>query len=206
MVTGFHSLEQFDSVGAVLAASNDLFPKGSVILHGIKTFSGQRIDDAIVDAASVVCIAGTTLSEVFSQVIEGKKEMLKEVDSIVYEDSMGVSAWVDSKRVLIGNRQLMKNHNIDVPSEDYENKYVVSGREPIYLANSGELTAMFIVSYNPTPEISRAVRSLAKNGVRIVIKTTDPNITAEKLAQLFEVDEQMFRIIPSNLYLSLIHI
>ena len=32
-----------------------LFPNDSVTLHGIKTFQQGRIDEAIVDAASLVC-------------------------------------------------------------------------------------------------------------------------------------------------------
>ena len=91
--------------------------------HGIKTFGQRRIDEAILDAASVVCSCETTLADIFLQVIEGKQDILKPVDSVVYEDGMGLSAWVDSKRVLIGNRELMLNHGVDIPSKDYEERY-----------------------------------------------------------------------------------
>ena len=36
---------------------------------------------------------------------------------------MVLSAWVESKRVLIGNRELMLNHGVDIPSKDYEERY-----------------------------------------------------------------------------------
>ena len=82
-------------------------------LHGIKTFDQKRIDEAMVDAASIVCKSDCVLSYIFTQMIGGNEKILKKADSIVYEDSMGISAWVDGKRVLIGNRELMMNHNIE---------------------------------------------------------------------------------------------
>jgi hypothetical protein len=138
---------------------------------------------------------------VFSQVIEGKREMLKPVDTLVYEDSMGVSAWVDSKRVLIGTKELMNNHNIDVPSDDYESKYVGEGKKAIYLANSGTLTAMFVVSYRADKAVKKAVWSLERNGVKIAVRTTDPNITEKMLSDIFDVDESVFAIVPSSVHI-----
>lgn len=45
----------------------------------------------------------------------------------MYEEGMGLSAWVDGKRVLIGNSALMRHHEIYTPSADYEAKYRVGG-------------------------------------------------------------------------------
>ena len=113
MVSGYRAIEELSDINAVVVSASDLFPKGSVMLHGIKTFGQRRIDEAILDAASVVCSCETTLADIFLQVIEGKQDILKPVDSVVYEDGMGLSAWVDSKRVLIGNRELMLNHGVE---------------------------------------------------------------------------------------------
>lgn len=94
----------------------DLFPAESVLLHGIKTFSGARIDEAILDAAAVSSAAGGPLSSVFLRVIENRTDILPAVDSLVYEQEMGLSGWVSGRRVLVGNRRLLENHGVDVPS------------------------------------------------------------------------------------------
>ena len=200
MISGFVSVEDFSYTDAIVIDSDELFPKGTIHLHGIKTFEGQRIDEAIIDAASVVVASGTTLKEVFSDIIDDKKELLKPVDTLVYEDSMGVSGWVDSKRVLIGNRTLMENHNIIVPSKDYEEKYKGEGTDTIYLANSGTLTAMFVVSYNSNSETVEALKRLKKASIKVLVRTTDPNITRKKLSDIFDVSEDLFSIVPSALH------
>ncbi len=200
MISGYASVEDLSVTDAIVVDSDELFPEGTIKLHGLKTFEGQRIDEAIIDAASVVMVAGTTLKEVFRDIIDDKKELLKPVDTLVYEDSMGVSGWVDSKRVLIGNRTLMENHNIIVPSKDYEEKYKSEGTEAIYLANSGTLTAMFVVSYNSDRETRDALKKLYRSSVNLLVRTTDPNITREKLSEVFSVPKELFSIVPSALH------
>ena len=115
---------------------------------------------------------------------------------------MGITGWVDNRRVLIGNRDLMLNHGIDVPSKDYEARYCSDNHEIVYLSTSGELTAVFIVSLNATPEVKEALQRLESNDIFLLVKTVDPILTKEKLADVFEVEESLFRVIPSRLHKS----
>ncbi|MBQ7874432.1 MAG: hypothetical protein IJ306_04630 [Oscillospiraceae bacterium] len=198
VMAGGYTAETFAETDSVLLDIEQLFPEGSIILHGIKTFAQGRIDEAILDAASVICSTRSTLGSIFINVVQGDRKLLKPVDSIIYEDGMGLSAWVGGKRVLIGNRELMINHGIDIPSHDYENKYVGSGRDILYLANSGELTAMFVLSYHADKEVYRSLGIMAERGVRLVINCSDPNITTKKLCGLFGYPESQLNLLSSK--------
>ena len=198
MMAGGYTAETFAETDSVLLDIEQLFPEGSIVLHGIKTFAMGRIDEAILDAASVICSTRSTLGSIFINVVQGDKKLLKPVDTIIYEDGMGLSAWVGGKRVLIGNRELMINHGIDIPSHDYENKYVGSGKDILYLANSGELTAMFVLSYHADKEVYRSLGIMAERGVRLVINCSDPNITVKKLCDLFGYPESQLNLLSSK--------
>ena len=198
MMAGGYTAETFAETDSVLLDIEQLFPEGSIVLHGIKTFAQGRIDEAILDAASVICSTRSTLGSIFINVVQGDKKLLKPVDTIIYEDGMGLSAWVGGKRVLIGNRELMINHGIDIPSHDYENKYVGSGKDILYLANSGELTAMFVLSYHADKEVYRSLGIMAERGVRLVINCSDPNITAKKLSEIFGYPESQLNLLSSK--------
>lgn len=198
MLAGGNSAESFAETDSVLLDIEDIFPAGSIVLHGIKTFARGRIDEAILDAASVICNTKNTLESIFLNVVQGDRKLLKPVDSIIYEDEMGLSAWVDGKRVLIGNRELMINHNIDIPSHDYENKYVGAGRDILYLANSGELTAMFVISYHADDNVFKSLSVMADRNVKLVINCSDPNITTDKLANLFDFPEKNLKLLSSR--------
>ena len=65
----------------------------------------------------------------FRRIIEDKVDILPAVDSLVYEQSMGLTGWVAGRRVLVGNRRLLENHGVDVPSRDYELRYTQNGRQ-----------------------------------------------------------------------------
>lgn len=198
VLTGGYTAETFAETDSVLLDIEQLFPDGSIILHGIKTFAQGRIDEAILDAASVICSTRSTLGSIFINVVQGDKKLLKPVDTVIYEDGMGLSAWVGGKRVLIGNRELMINHGIDIPSHDYENKYVGSGKDILYLANSGELTAMFVLSYHADKEVYRSLGIMAERGVRLVINCSDPNITKKKLCDIFGYPESQLNLLSSK--------
>ncbi len=187
-IVGYDAVREYGSTHAVALDAIDLFPENSVLLHGIKTFSGTRIDEAILDAASVSVRAGGPLSHVFRRMIVNKVDMLHEVDTLVYEQDMGLSGWVSGRRVLIGNRRLLDNHGIDIPSKDYEERYAKNGRQLVYLSIAGELSAMFVISYMADPTVKKTLTDLTNRRVTLLIRTCDPNITEELIASTFELN------------------
>lgn len=193
-------LDDFSYTNGAVVTAHDLFPGNSVKLFGIKTFAGQRIDEALMDAASVIRESGSVLTNVFAQIIGGDEKLLRPVDSLVYEDGMGISAWVANKRVLIGSRELMINHGISVPSRDYEERYLNEGHDLIYLSTSGELTAVFLAKFFAAPEVKEAIQRLSENGIHLTIKSVDAVITRQKMAEIFDEDPSCFKILPSRLH------
>ncbi len=188
VLAGYQAVDTYGAVHALAIDATDLFPDHSVLLHGIKTFSGTRIDDAILDAASVSVRAGGPLSHVFRRMIQNKVDMLRDVDTLVYEQDMGLSGWVSGRRVLIGNRKLLDNHGIDIPSKDYEDRYAKNGRQLVYLSIAGELSAMFVVSYVADPAIKERLAALTKHRVTLLVRTCDQNITEPMIASIFDLD------------------
>ncbi len=199
MIVGYPSVEQFSNTNAVMVDAKDLFPKGTVILNGIKTFAGQRIDEAIVDATALMCSVGGPLSDLFDQIIKSRRDMLPKIENPVYEDNQGIIGWVSGRRILVGNRQLMESHGIEPPSHDYEEKYITSGKQIIYLASGGDLVAMFVVSYNSDRRRALELRRMEDNGISLIVRTCDPNITPELLAQCFGLDAHCINVLPQRL-------
>ncbi len=187
-IVGYRAVREYGSSHAVALDAIDLFPENAVLLHGIKTFSGTRIDEAILDAASVSIRAGGPLSHVFRRMILNKVDMLHEVDTMVYEQDMGLSGWVSGRRVLIGNRKLLDNHGIDIPSKDYEERYAKGGRQLVYLSIAGELSAMFVVSYIADPRMKKILTDLTHRRITLLVRTCDPNVTESLIASTFDLN------------------
>ncbi|MCL2539758.1 MAG: hypothetical protein FWE66_05410, partial [Oscillospiraceae bacterium] len=199
VVPGFSAADAVVGSNCVVLEGRELFPRGNVLLHGIKTFDRERIDRAILYAASVLIQSCDTMSHMFLNVIQNKTEMLYDVDNIIFEDGLGFSCWVDKTRILIGTRELLESRDIDVPSRDYENRYTKSSsRDAIYLAVSGKLYAMFVVSYAPGAEVERAMRGFDREGIGVLVRTRDFNITAEKISRIYKVPRAMISIVEDH--------
>ncbi|WMJ22260.1 hypothetical protein RBG61_09695 [Paludicola sp. MB14-C6] len=200
MIPNQDAFDEYSEVNSILLDAYDLFPKDTVILHGIKTFSGKRIDEAIVNAASVLCESRSILANVFLTIIADNKSLLKPVDSIKYEDLMGISAWVDNRRVIIGNRELMIQHSIAVPSKNYELKYQEQSQEIVYVATEGELSAAFIIELKAEQEIVNMLQVLERNGIAAIVKSVDSCLTPTVISQLFDIGQDFIKILPSRLH------
>ena len=198
MISGSKAVEDFCDTSAVILTESDLFGNGYVSLHGIKPFSQTRVDDVILDAASVLCALDGSLAPVFLQMINGNKDILKKADNIVFENDMGISAWIDSKRILIGNKKLMINHDIAIPLDSYERGEADNAvGEPLYLSVSGELCARFLVSYNINDDLAVELDKLAEKNKQIIVYTNDANISARKIWEIYGYPEELITIMPS---------
>ena len=199
MVTSYESVKQFCDTNAIIVDANDLYPSGTVTMSGIKTFSGSKVDDAIRGAAAVMFAVKAPMSSMFDNIIKSKRDTLPHVESVIYEDGLGLVGWVAGQRILLGNRRLLEAHGIKVPSVEYEKKYTDKSKQAVYLSLGGELVAMFIVTYKGSSYIAEELRNLEQNGVTILVRTIDSNITQDRIAEDFGVFYRSVKILPTGL-------
>lgn len=194
MISGFPAVQSCEHTNAVAFDSSDIFASGGCNIHGIKTYHNMRIDEAILHTAALVIAAGGPCGEVFDRVIEGRRDLLPEVEELRYEDRLGLSAWVAGRHVIVGNREMLQHHNIETPPAESEKKYRHDGRQVMYLAISGKLAAMFVVSYMINEDIAARLREIIAAGVTVLIRTTDANITDELVEDIFGLEPNSVKI------------
>lgn len=193
-VCGFEGAQMASSTDAIVLEAANLFGSQGCDLHGIKVFNNTKIDDAIIYAAAVIIKTKSPLAHVFDDVIIGKQSILPKVDSVQYEKQMGTSAWVYHKKVLVGNRNLLINHGVNVPKISFEQKYTRRNRKALYLAVDGKIMAMFVVSYSADPDLKRELIKLEKTGITLIVKSSDPYINEESLANLFDLPKGYIKV------------
>ncbi|MEF9969325.1 MAG: hypothetical protein RR759_02590 [Ruthenibacterium sp.] len=179
VIAGPSAVAELGKTNVVLLNARDLFPASCVRLHGIKTFEKERIDLAILYAASLLVDNCDTLRDTFLALVDNKKNLLYKVENAQTEQGFGFTGWIDNHRVIVGNRGMMSRHDIEIPSLEYEQKYTKNGeRSPIYLAVAGKAFGMFLVSYLPDAHAQQVLDDLGHSGINVVLQTDDFNITA----------------------------
>lgn len=196
VMLGYSSVEDFADTNSVLVDAEQLFPNGMVDFVNLKLMSSTKIEDCILMAASLACQAGSVLKPTFYKMLRGKTEMLYPVESYIYEDGLGLSGWIENKRVLLGTRELMENHSIEgIPTHAKEAEYA-KGNIVLYLSVSGVVSTLFVVQANASLSVSRWLKELEAEGVTTVIRTVDGFISLDFLSELFGVTPSGMKLLP----------
>lgn len=199
MLNGWACVDEFGRTDTLAVSSDVLFPEGSVRLLSLKAFGEEPLARSVQYAASVVMAAGGPLAQVFYQLIEGKRERLLPAEGIDYENEMGVSGFVESLPVLVGNRMMLKTHGCAMPSKDYE--HLLTGgdnRNLVYIAISGVPCAVMLVKYSADGDTIHSVQRMIESGVSLVVYTCDANVTAKMLARIYNVPQRYITMLSTR--------
>ena len=197
MISSIDAAEKTAAANAVVLDSADIFDRSRCTMHGMKDFKNIRIDDVLLYAAALIIKSGGPLRESFEQVIDGRQDLLPQVKELVYEDKLGIAARIHNQKVLLGNRNLLLNHNIEVPEKAIEERYSHSGRKVMYLAVAGKIAALFVVSYAVDKNLEGYLKLLESNGIQVLVRTNDVNVTEELIAESFGMPQQNFKVLSS---------
>ncbi|MCL2754241.1 MAG: hypothetical protein FWD35_00790 [Oscillospiraceae bacterium] len=201
VVMGYSAASRFSKANSVVIDAGMLFPAGTVRFLNVKrcqqpnAINPISVDDSITIAASLAIETDSIMSSMFFDMIAGNKDILQKVDGCVYEVNMGITGWIGAKRVMLGNREQMKHHGVDVPSQEKESKYCPENADIVYLAVGNESVAMFVVSVVPNPAVKRGLWELDDNGVVFAVKTKDSLVTKARLAEIFELSPERVKIL-----------
>lgn len=197
MIVSLDAAEKTACANAVVMDSADIFDRSRCIMHGMKDFKNIRIDDVLLYAAAMVIKSGGPMRESFEQVVDGRQDLLPPVRELVYEDKLGIAARIHGQKVLLGNRNMLVHHNIDVPEKALEERYSHSGRKVIYLAVAGKIAALFVVSYAVDKNLTGYFKALENNGIQVLVRTNDVNVTEELISKSFGMPQENFKILSS---------
>lgn len=198
MIAGYDAALECSEAVAASVDSDDLFDRAACEMHGMKDFHTVRIDDVLLYAVAIVLKSGGPLTDVFNRIIGGSTELLPPVRDMIYEDRLGLSATIYNQRVLLGNRNLLTHHNIEVPLKSEEDKVKRNGRKILYIAIDSQVAAMFVFNYAEDASLKDSINEMADNGFSLVVRTDDPNVTDELIAARFGIAQKDIKMTLSH--------
>lgn len=186
MITSPSSAAACGRTNAIVIDAVDLFDREQCNVLGFKDYKAVRIDDVLLYAAAMVIASDGPLSTAFEKIV-GNRSILPPVKSLRYEDKLGLSALIHNQRVLLGNRNLLINHSIDAPLKSEEMKYLETGKRVLYMAIENRIAIMFVVGYVENESIRPYLHNIQRDGINILVNSTDCNITEEFINEGFDL-------------------
>lgn len=110
-----------------------------------------------------------------------KKGKMKQPEKFEMIPGRGISAMVDGKHVVAGNRGLLKGYGIftEGVEEATISAYLRNGSTPIYLGVNGTFAGVLVLTDRLRENVDLVIQEIKKNGVDSILLTGDQKTTAE---------------------------
>ena len=194
-ITGFAAVNDAAGTTAVVVDGEALFPQGTCVLKGMKLFKKMQMDEAILYAASVLEHTHHPFKSVFMEVVNDVKDHMPESFDTAYESKLGLSTWIYDRKVLLGNKEMMSAHGIEIPTTAKPEEFTHDNMRTVFLAIDGSVYAMFVLEYYADSVTEYELQRLEASGIRVLVKTEDSNIDEALLCMLFDLEADSVKVL-----------
>ncbi|WP_010096261.1 heavy metal translocating P-type ATPase [Ornithinibacillus scapharcae] len=122
-----------------------------------------------------------------------------EVDEFVAIPGHGIEAKITGKQILVGNRKLMHNHQVDIgDKEEILVEYEVNGKTAMLIAIDGKYRGMVAVADTIKETAPQAIKELKEQGLEVIMLTGDNERTARAIAKQVGIDQVIAGVLPEE--------
>ena len=199
LIKGGQPLEQACKITTVVFDKTGTLTEGKPSLTDILP-NGAEKDELARLAASAEAASGHPLSEAVVQYAVKNRLELSSAENYANLEGKGISAEVDGKKLLVGNRRLMDEADIAVPDEFTERAERLAdlGKTPMYCAADGQFIGLIAAADTIKKESLEAIAELHRMGIKTLMLTGDNTRTARAVAGELNIDSFIAEVLPEE--------
>ncbi|MGL4641880.1 MAG: metal-transporting ATPase, partial [Cetobacterium sp.] len=192
-------LESAHKVKTVIFDKTGTITEGKPKVTDILVESIISKDELLVLAASAEKGSEHPLGEAIVKAAEDKKMDLKKVDSFVAIPGHGIKVEIEGKKVLLGNKKLMIESEIDLKSLENKSDLLASeGKTPMFISIEKEIAGIIAVADTVKENSKKAIEVLHAMGIEVAMITGDNRKTAEAIAAQVGIDRVFAEVLPKD--------
>ena len=192
-------LERAHEMDTIIFDKTGTITKGQPGVTDILSFNNLEEKEILRISASVEKSSEHPLGQAI--VIRAQEDMLmiKEPDSFMAIPGKGLQANLEGKEILIGNRKLMKENNIEIQDREKDlRKLEGQGKTAMLLAIDGVLEAIVAVADEIKGTSIAAIKELQDMGLEVYMITGDNEITARAIGKQVGIDHVLAEVLPEH--------
>ena len=180
----------FDKTGTITEGK----PKVTdIICNGIKE------EEVLVLAASAEKGSEHPLGEAIVKEAEDRSLEFKSLEHFKAVPGHGIEVTIEGKDILLGNKKLMIENNINIESLHVESdRLATEGKTPMYIAINNKLSGIIAVADTVKENSKAAIEELKKMNVNVAMITGDNKKTAEAIAKSVGIDIVLAEVLPED--------
>lgn len=198
LIKSAESLEMAHKITTVVLDKTGTCTEGKPKLSGIITDEISE-KELLTIAGSLEINSSHPLAKPIVEYCEENK--ITFLPCIDYKETAGggLSGIVNGNKILIGNRRLMEQENIDISNLLHKTeKAAENGEIPLYMASNGAAIGI-ITAADPVKSTSKeAIDSFKSLGIKTIMLTGDNSKTAEAIRKELDIDEVRAELLPAD--------
>lgn len=156
-------------------------------------------DEILVLAASAEKGSEHPLGEAIVKAAEERNLTLKKVEEFKAISGKGIEASIEDRKLFLGNLKLMNEYSIDLGEfEEDSRRFSMEGKTPMYIASNEKVLGIIAVADTVKENSKKAIETLHKIGIEVVMLTGDNRNTAEAIAREVGIDRVIAEVLPEN--------
>ncbi|AAK81577.1 Cu+-exporting ATPase [Clostridium acetobutylicum] len=193
------ALENTHKIKTIVFDKTGTITEGKPKVTDIKAIDEVSEEELLKIAASVEKASEHPLGEAIVKEAEFKGMEFLKVSDFKSVTGHGIEALIDSKRVLLGNKKLMDNNNIEVKSVlDYVDDLAKQGKTPMYIAIDKQVKGIIAVADSVKESSAKAIKKLHDMGIEVAMITGDNKRSADAIAKKVGIDRVLAEVLPED--------
>ncbi len=193
------ALQLAGKLDTVILDKTGTVTEGRPSVTSVMAIDGWNEDELLQWAGSIEQGSEHPLAEAIVIAAKDKDQSLLQVEQFSAIAGKGVEASIEGKQVLLGNRKLMSERDIDIEALDNSaRELTVLAQTPMFIAVDNKAAGIISVSDAIKPDSKDAIQRMHDIGLKVVLLTGDSQETANAVARQVGIDEVIAEVLPQD--------
>lgn len=199
LIRNGEALQGASQLDTIVIDKTGTITEGKPRLTAIYPVNGFDESTALQFAGSLEAGSEHPLATAILKTISERNLDVKQVSDFNALSGFGVEAYLDKKKLRLGNNRLMTQNNIDISSiKDQAKELADDGATPVYLSVDQQLVALLGITDPAREDSAAAVKRLHDIGLKVIMLTGDNAYTAQAIADSVGIDEVIADVLPAD--------
>ncbi len=198
LIKGGGPLETTHKIDTIIFDKTGTITEGNPEVTDIITIDGYDKDELLLLAGSAEKGSEHPLGEAIVKGAEKRGFEFKKVDKFQAIPGHGIEVSIEGKEMLLGNKRLMDDRNINITLQTESDRLASEGKTPMYITIDGVLVGLVAVADVIKESSLEAIERLHKLDITVVMITGDNKRTAEAIARQVGIDIVLAEVLPED--------
>ena len=199
LIRSGEALETTHKLDTIVLDKTGTITKGEPEVTDLLTLAGFDERELLRLAASAEKGSEHPLGEAIVNRAEQAQLELAELSDFLAIPGKGIKAQIEGRELLLGNPQLLTEHEISVqPLMEQISQLASEGKTPMLVAIDKQAAGIIAVADTVKDNSALAIKALRKLGLKVVMLTGDNRRTAEAIARAVGVDQVLAEVLPDQ--------